>query len=462
MSRTRDSQPRSVGAPQRAARPARGEDAVNKVARTPGGELPTAIRRSMKSRFGADFADVRVHVDQPAADAANELGARAFAVDRHIAFSQGAYAPHSAEGRKLLAHELAHVVQQRRGGAATDAETRADRAADAATGGGEVDAQQLGGAPVGVQAQPNDKKPGDKQPSDAPKEPPKAEEKDKADDFEGIKFSKVLDKFALDKADLTSAHDKAIEEIALGISLHTGLRKRGKARVEIVGHTDTSGEEEHNNKLGQNRADAVKAALEKKLAGDRPPTVEWATRSVGESELLVATADKTHEPRNRAVEVLVTIESIPESAPATKPAQTPTTPPILDPRKILRPGSIPIPTNPPPEEDLWKRMEEMQRKIDEYDRKHPREKKSLQDAVIDAVMDSVVDPLVGKLPVSKSLRDKARKAIRDGLETGSEKACESAIDATGAQGEEAEALKAACKAAIKMKSGEKGSGGGKP
>jgi len=70
-------------------------------------------------------------------------------------------------------------------------------------------------------------------------------------------------------------------------------------------------------------------------------------------------------------------------------------------------------------------------------------------------MEAVIDPILKKLPVSKELRDKARDAIKGGIESGTEKVCEAAIDRMGATGPEADALKAACKAAIKSKPGEK-------
>jgi hypothetical protein len=99
-------------------------------------------------------------------------------------------------------------------------------------------------------------------------------------------------------------------------------------------------------------------------------------------------------------------------------------------------------------------MEENQKRIEDYDRKHPAVNKGLADLVIDKVMEDVVDPLINKLPVPKDLKDLARTGIRKGLEKGSEAACDAAVDATGATGKEAEGLKAACKAALKTKTGK--------
>lgn len=78
-----------------------------------GAPLETGLRRDMEARFGQDFAGVRVHTDAAAAHAAQEVGAKAFTFANRIAFGAGHFSPQGSEGRHLLAHELAHVVQQR-------------------------------------------------------------------------------------------------------------------------------------------------------------------------------------------------------------------------------------------------------------------------------------------------------------------------------------------------------------
>ena len=80
----------------------------------PGHALDAATRRSMESRFGHDFSRVRVHDDARASATADELHAAAFTVGEDIAFASGRYDPAGPEGGRLLAHELAHVVQQSR------------------------------------------------------------------------------------------------------------------------------------------------------------------------------------------------------------------------------------------------------------------------------------------------------------------------------------------------------------
>jgi hypothetical protein len=74
--------------------------------------LDAGICTDMGQRFGHDFSNVRVHTGERAAASAHSLGALAYTHGNDIAFAAGRYAPASAGGRRLLAHELAHVVQQ--------------------------------------------------------------------------------------------------------------------------------------------------------------------------------------------------------------------------------------------------------------------------------------------------------------------------------------------------------------
>lgn len=77
-----------------------------------GASLDRGTRQFFEQGFGRDLSHVRVHDDAQAARAARELGAHAFATDRDIFFASGRYEPSSASGKALLAHELAHTVQQ--------------------------------------------------------------------------------------------------------------------------------------------------------------------------------------------------------------------------------------------------------------------------------------------------------------------------------------------------------------
>lgn len=77
-----------------------------------GTPLPRTERDFFEPRFGHDLSGVRVHTGEAAQAASRSLGARAFTLGADIAFAAGAYAPRSRDGRRLIAHELTHVLQQ--------------------------------------------------------------------------------------------------------------------------------------------------------------------------------------------------------------------------------------------------------------------------------------------------------------------------------------------------------------
>lgn len=85
---------------------------VHQVLRSPGRPLDPKARAFMEPRFGQDFGSVRIHTTMQAAASARAVKAVAYTVGSDIAFDSGRYAPETASGRNLLAHELAHVVQQ--------------------------------------------------------------------------------------------------------------------------------------------------------------------------------------------------------------------------------------------------------------------------------------------------------------------------------------------------------------
>jgi len=87
---------------------------VHDVLRSPGQPLDAATRAFMEPRFGRDFGQVRVHTDARAAESAAAIDARAYTANRNIVFGSGEYTPTAPKGRDLLAHELAHTVQQSR------------------------------------------------------------------------------------------------------------------------------------------------------------------------------------------------------------------------------------------------------------------------------------------------------------------------------------------------------------
>jgi uncharacterized protein DUF4157 len=89
---------------------------VHDVLATPGAVLAPSVRATMERGFGHDFSQVRVHNDAAAARSAAAVDAAAYTVGSHVVFGAGSFAPDTRAGRHLIAHELAHVVQQNSGG----------------------------------------------------------------------------------------------------------------------------------------------------------------------------------------------------------------------------------------------------------------------------------------------------------------------------------------------------------
>lgn len=85
---------------------------VNEVVSSPGQPLDPIARGFMEPRLGHDFSRVRIHTDAKAAESAQAIGAVAYTVGQNVVFGAGQYAPGAAQGHRLLAHELTHVVQQ--------------------------------------------------------------------------------------------------------------------------------------------------------------------------------------------------------------------------------------------------------------------------------------------------------------------------------------------------------------
>jgi hypothetical protein len=137
-----------------------GNQGVQTMLSAQGERLAPEVRAEMESRFGHDFSAVRVHAGADAALVAEAEGAQAFTLGQHVVFAGGRYAPDTGAGRALLVHELAHVVQQRRGGlqpvgVATGAlEAEARHAASGLADGGPVVVDGASG--VGIVRQPND------------------------------------------------------------------------------------------------------------------------------------------------------------------------------------------------------------------------------------------------------------------------------------------------------------------
>jgi hypothetical protein len=120
---------------------------INLAAGSSGHSLDAATRTSMESQLGHDLSGVRLHTGVEAAAAAKALHARAFTVSQDIYFGANSFSPGSADGNRLLMHELVHTVQQASGSSASPmtkldvshpgdpAEVEADRITDLLSGG---------------------------------------------------------------------------------------------------------------------------------------------------------------------------------------------------------------------------------------------------------------------------------------------------------------------------------------
>lgn len=117
--------------------PAKKGASVQEALRTSGQPLDAKTRGFMESRFAHDFSRVRVHTDSTAAESARGVNALAYTVGQDIVFAAGKYAPETSTGKRLLAHELTHTIQQSEAGSrdpalleSTAAEHEAERNSD--------------------------------------------------------------------------------------------------------------------------------------------------------------------------------------------------------------------------------------------------------------------------------------------------------------------------------------------
>ncbi len=92
-----------------------GPDLANRIGALRGGAgqaLPESERSFFEPRFNQDFSNIRIHTGAEAASVARDINARAFTIGRDVVFGAGEYRPGTDEGRRLMAHELTHTVQQ--------------------------------------------------------------------------------------------------------------------------------------------------------------------------------------------------------------------------------------------------------------------------------------------------------------------------------------------------------------
>lgn len=270
-------------------------DSVHEVLGRPGRALDPDVRGFMEPRFRQNFSGVRVHADAQAAKSARDVGAYAYTVGSHVVFGHGQYAPSTETGRRLLAHELAHTVQQATGTARSGiapaddpSEAEADRAAESVLSGGRPDLSLAGG---NLQRQVRT--------FPGLEAPPTGTPYDHATRLMASVYgSTTLDGFATGSAQLLPWHHTDLRATATAI--HALLLQYSLSTVRVTGHADTVGSEASNLTLGTARAEAVKAEL---VALGVPETA-IISESEGEGGTqAVPTRDNVANASNRRVEV---------------------------------------------------------------------------------------------------------------------------------------------------------------
>ncbi|MBL9135486.1 MAG: DUF4157 domain-containing protein [Verrucomicrobiales bacterium] len=409
--------------------------------------LPIATRGWMESAFDQDFSGVRIHAGEAAARAANSLGARAFTVGQEMFFGRGEFEPSTREGRQLIAHELAHTVQQRHQPVAGPGES-------ASSAGAELEATAAArsaaeGHSTGVAA---------RTPVRVAREPlpgRRTDLSDKASPFLAAAIgSTTVDRFAMGKSELPSGGEEELRRTAAQIL--TLLEQYPASTVRVIGHTDRVGTEERNLALGTARAESAKAVL----VGAGIPEDLLTTESQGETQLAVPTRDEKAEPRNRRVEVRFQPNRIGAglfSDKLTTPTLTPGTPPPPPPNPPVgkgRGGGLII------DDDFFRRPRPPYRTPDPTfpdwmwekelpGAKDPKPSKSILETFHENVTDPILKPLLS--PFSKDTQKWLLEKAHDGIEAGVKKGFEAAVEGVTSDSATREALKKGFDAAMKQK-----------
>jgi outer membrane protein OmpA-like peptidoglycan-associated protein len=410
---------------------------VQDVLNTPGRPLDPEARDFMEPRFGQDFSQVRVHNDAHAADSANAVNAQAYTVGRDIVFGPGQYST-PATSRRLLAHELTHVVQQATNGVGADSEASAAATADRVVRGKAADGAAIGGAPVSLQRQRK---------KDNPKGSAIAGNT-------GGSAEPPVDEFDFDKSAIPPQHIQHLTE------LRTRLLAAPNSSVTLTGHTDTVGTEKYNEALGRRRAQAVKDFLTKNKGAD-PSRV--LIKSLGETvpaagqppaKLDPQTGEKN--PKNRRVEIEVA--GLPPTASSDKPWTFDITGGKSKPPLDLTPHLCDV--NPD-----FCRPEDPQKKRPnlppDYWKPIPPGRKQTQKSPLDVINEKIVDPIVKAVTkgLPKSAQDKILELAHDGVEKGITSAASAAAAAAGLDSQGQQAIEKAVEAAIKYKGQQPTQGG---
>lgn len=206
---------------------------VDRVLSGSGRPLDPAIQQDMGQRFGHDFSQVRVHTGAAADQSTRDVYAHAYTVGHNIVFGAGRFAPETPEGRRLVAHELTHVVQQSGSAGFHPEQGIAQHGLSANT-------------PTRMQRQPDPSAPSDTQlrPSTF---------------FLRSMGRLVIDGFPTGQSTLTDDQRSSIHTHAS--TLLTLLQMDEGGQVYVTGHGDAPGSQARNLEIGRERAEAVRDEL---------------------------------------------------------------------------------------------------------------------------------------------------------------------------------------------------------
>lgn len=312
-----------------------------------GQALPEPVRGKMEGAFGSDFGDVRVHQDGQA----EQVGAQAYTQGSDLHFEPGRYAPGTASGDELIGHELTHVVQQRAGRVAAPQqhkgginddpglEAEADDAGARAAAGQRVavpgaEARPAAGSGQAIQRMPqlSDIAQQIDDASDSVPEPTKAKkERDYAP--AGRLAKEVSDDhyrfwgFEVDSAATRAEFNDVLSDVAKLVNHDP------EAKLQVIGHTSSSGSEARNVGLSMQRA----VTIMEQLAARGVNASSVMPLGHGETDPIV---DESLGPsamaRNRRVEVkIVAVKPKPAATPATTaPSVNPPSGPASEPFQV--------------------------------------------------------------------------------------------------------------------------------
>ena len=297
---------------------------VHDVLNSAGQPLDGATRAFFEPRFGHDFSQVRVHADGKAEESARAVNAHAYTVGTDIVFGNGQYVSGSSKGRRLLAHELTHVIQQ--SSDLLGRQPHMDVSHPTTTG--EVETGRVPyqapvrhtgvreAAPTVLRRQPAEERALD----DAPGPPlTRSEEIALSQTLPGGISVKVappmvsLHNYAINSPDPKPEHKEVLGELRHLL----GKLKVNDPQVTILGHADETGDARHNERLSVRRAAAVRKALQ--------GSARSTATGLGEHAPVVPNDTVAGRSRNRRVDIYL-LSSRPSRRPeVTEPPKT--TPP---------------------------------------------------------------------------------------------------------------------------------------